>query len=211
MIGRRWTCAALLLAGVAVVPTATPAAASGGCPVTGAVVQQGELVKQTDSGLHDTSVKIQRLQPLRRLRTYRADQPSTIRWLKNTMTVTTGTYVTMSCFGLAAGDPVNNPAFFVMRGFAETHDRGSRPLGILTIQALIGANPENVGKNLDFTVKTMDGDTGPVYTKVNVLPGTSWVNITPYVGKDPGTCRQASSATLTGFPDSGTATYKPPK
>ena len=192
-----------------VLPSAGSASASV-CAVTGAKVVQGELVKQTGFPYHDSSVTVHRDQSLRRVTTYRADEPTTITWLANKIEVTGGTLVTMSCFGLAVGDKPNNPAFGIMRGTAIVHDRGNRPLGIITIQALIGANPENVGKALDFTVDTVDGDTGPVYTKVQVLKGTSWINITPYVGKEPGSCRQASSATLNGFPGGGSATYKPP-
>lgn len=205
MVGRRWMCVvAVVAAGLVVGPGVGPAGAAS-CKVLGAKVVRGELNAQKNE--HDSSVVVDRGGKLNPRTEYRATEPTVIKWLRSRAHVTAGTFVSMSCFGFAAGDPVNNPALYVLQGTATVHDRGSRPLGIVTIEALVGPAPQQQGQRLNFTAGEHYGKHMPSTTHVTTLRHTPYINITPYVGPEPGTCRHAISATLVSSGAAGKAKY----
>lgn len=205
MTGRRWMCVvAVVTAGLVVGPGVGPAGAAR-CQVGGAKVAKGELNAQKNE--HDSSVVVDPGSKLRPSAEYRATEPTVITWLRSRAQVTAGTFVSMSCFGFAVGDPANNPALYVLQGTATVHDRGTRPLGILTIEALVGPAPQQQGQRLNFTTGEHYGKHTPSTTRVHTLRHTPYVNITPYVGPEPGTCRHAISATLISSGATGKAIY----
>jgi hypothetical protein len=206
MAARRWFCVVVMVAAGLAAGPAVGSAGAATCKVGRPTVVQGEFNAQKNE--HDSTVMVDRGGRLRSAVEYRATEPSVVKWLRSRAHVTAGTFVSMSCFGFAVGDPANNPALYVLQGTATVHDRGSRPLGVLTIEALVGPAPQQQGQRLNFTTGEHYGKHTPSTTRVGTLRHTPYINVTPYVGPEPGTCRHAISATLISSRGEGKAIYK---
>src|SRR5436190_2204179 len=78
------------------------------CKVGRPHVVRGALNVQKNE--HDSSVVVKPGGKLNPSAEYRATKPTVIKWLRSRAKVTAGTFVDMTCFGFAVGDPANNPA-----------------------------------------------------------------------------------------------------
>lgn len=135
----------------------------------------------------------------------------------------------LGCSGKAVGDPAKYPNLLLMQGHAIVSDpAGGYSGSVGTFEALVG--PVNGdSRYIKFsTTRTLTQKTAPSLidmmkwwhdfidqpkgTTVGKTMSTPEVNITPYVGADPGRCRHCHSSTLTStgtrdLKPTGTATY----
>jgi hypothetical protein len=184
-----------------IVVGASPASAHG-CTVGGATLTHGSL------RVAGTTKSLAVGQSLRHLTKYRATTDSVVvQWFDNTATFTRGSQIEESCYGLAAGDPADLPALSVMHGQGTVDDSGNHPLALITIPAMVGPAPGQLGDHLHFVATEHHSATKPPTTRVWVLPGTSWINVTPYAGPQPGVCRHVISAKLVDGDNGGSLTY----
>jgi len=118
--------------------------------------------------------------------------------------------VYLSCAGIAAGDPLDVPNIVLLRGSDVVHATKETPATVSTEEGLFGPVPGSaamvyrVHRSLTDDKLTLEGalawfddyqfqPTGTTTTKT--MSGLK-VNVTPYVGKDPGTCRHVDHAVL---------------
>jgi hypothetical protein len=131
--------------------------------------------------------------------------------------------VHLSCAGIAAGDPLDVPNVVMLRGTDVVHATRGTPATVSTEEGLFGPVPGSqamvyrVHRSLTDDNLTLEGALAWFDDYQNQPTGTSTtkskvdltVNVTPYVGKDPGTCRQVDHAVLVtkGTYGRGTAVY----
>lgn len=139
---------------------------------------------------------------------YRALTKVTLSWLGNTAVARTGTFINLACYGLSVKQRAVNPSFYIRSGALTVTAAGRTPLGVTTIAALLGPVPEDVGKNLTYWAGEASSATAWPTTSVKVTGKTRRVNVTPYAGPRPGSCRVVTSARLVYNPNTGgTASY----
>ena len=119
--------------------------------------------------------------------------------------------VALTCAGVAAGDPLDVPNLKMLRGTLVVHATHKVPATVLTEEGLFGPVPGSaamvfrVHRSLADSHLTLEGalawygdynnqPTGTTATKTESDPK---VNVTPYVGPSPGSCRHVDHATLT--------------
>lgn len=131
--------------------------------------------------------------------------------------------VMLTCSGKAAGDPLDVPNLVMLRGTAVVHATKGSPDTVSTEEGLFGPVPGSaamvykVHRSLADSDLTLEGALAWYDNYENQPTGRSTtktvsglkVNVTPYVGKDPGTCRQVDHAALTTTKSygQGTAVY----
>lgn len=199
---------ASLAAGAVSAPAAaTPRSST--CRVSGVKVVHGKLAKL--SGPRPTSTTVGAGGAVRRLVAYRAMESTEVKSLSSTATIARGTNVLLACYGTAVGQPAINPDLSIMHGTVTVHDAGKRPLGVLTLAALVTPYEGELAAHpkLGYVVKDHESNTQFPTTVLHTLRGTPSINVTPYAGPRPGSCRHAIWAKLVYNPNNGgTATYK---
>lgn len=128
--------------------------------------------------------------------------------------------VALACSGVAAGHPLNVPSLEMLRGSVDVHTTKSVPASVSTEEGLFAPVPgsaatafrvQRVLANSKVTVYQelmwLGGyDNQPSgTTRTNTLTALK-LNVTPYVGADPGTCRHVDSAVLTTTTSGGHGT-----
>lgn len=200
----------LSLTGGALSAPASAAPASSSCHMRGVKVAHGELAKLDQNGKpSDTTVTAGG--PVKAVVAYRAMKPTRLQAFDSTGELTKGTNVMVTCYGMAVGDPADNPALSIIGGTATVHDSGKRPLGVLTLAALVSPYDGELAAHpsLGYVVREHEGSKQFPTTVLHVLKGTPSINVTPYAGPHPGSCRHAIWAKLVYNPNNGgTAKYK---
>jgi hypothetical protein len=131
--------------------------------------------------------------------------------------------VLLGCSGVSAGSPEDIPNLVVLTGTIVVHATHATPATVSTEEGLFGPVPGSaamvykVHRSLTDSALTLEEalawysnnqfqPTGT--TKTRTKSGLK-VNVTPYVGTDPGTCRQVDHAVLTTKKSygNGTAVY----
>jgi hypothetical protein len=145
-----------------------------------------------------------------------------IRFAGNTFKARPGTIVLLTTYAAAKGEP-QRAALGLMTGRLDVTTRRSAPGGVTNEEGLFNppvkiAMRYRVERKLSSTDPVGPGDIGAFYanvasqrtgtTTITTLDGKP-VNVTPYVGASPGTCRHADKAVLrtTSTYGHGTAKY----
>lgn len=141
-----------------------------------------------------------------------------------TYTISRNAIFRIGCSGVSAGSPLEVPDVSLMRGKAVVHTTRRVPGSVSTEEGLFGPVPGGgamaylVSRALtqsappsmnDKIYWYADYSNQPVGTTDTQAKSADKVNVTPYVGPDPGTCRHVDSAELTTKSSfgHGTATY----
>jgi hypothetical protein len=160
---------------------------------------------------------------LKRHQVYELDGVSaTIRMGRTTYKATPGTIVSLNSYAASKGAP-QQPALALMVGRLDVSTTRKSPGGVMNEEGLF--NPISplkmryrVSRTLNDPAEIGPGDVLAFFanlagqragtTTVSSLDGST-VNVTPYVGSKPGTCRHADKATLksTSRYGKGTADY----
>jgi len=204
----------LVVAGAATVVAALAggvASASGGvvdagrCHVSGAKVRHGALQPFTGAKAHPYGKALHAGQRLRSSALYRAAHKTEISWFQSTVSVSKGTQVTTGCYGYAVGQPANKPDLSIMMGTATVHDQGQRPLGIVTPAALVTPYEGEMSAHpkVGYVVREHHSARQFPTVTLHTLKGTPSINVTPYAGPQPGSCRHAKWAKLVYNPNTG--------
>jgi hypothetical protein len=131
--------------------------------------------------------------------------------------------VKLTCAGVAAGDPLDVPNLDMLRGTDVVHATHATPATVSTEEGLFGPVPGSAAMvfrvqrtladdNLTLEAALAwygDYENQPTGTTTTKTKSELQVNVTPYVGKDPGTCRHVDHAKLTTTTSygHGTAVY----
>ena len=119
--------------------------------------------------------------------------------------------VLLSCAGIAAGDPLDVPNIVMLRGTDVVHATHAVPATVSTEEGLFGPVPGSaamvfqVHRSLTDSQLTLEEaiawyqgyNNQPTGTSATKTESGLKVNVTPYVGPDPGSCRHVDHATLT--------------
>ena len=121
---------------------------------------------------------------------------ATILFQHVTYRVTKGSMIVRTCFGESVGSTVLFPSLRMFNGSAVVHAPAGHPGAVDTSEALI--NPyQRAGQT--FSVKlthTSPDNVEQGTVTVRRTAGNGLVNVTPYVGPQPGTCRDVLKARL---------------
>ena len=139
---------------------------------------------------------------------YTATSAVLVSWDRDAARLTAGTRFLLSCWGPSRAFGAVLPLLQVHNGTIRVTDSGKQPMALVTNAALVGPTPGDIGKALSFVVTEHSSPTMWPTTTAGVTGVTRRINITPYVGPRPGTCRVVTSARLVYNPNTnGSATY----
>ena len=107
-----------------------------------------------------------------------------------------GTSVRLTCFGETKSEGAIFPNLAILQGWVKVKAPAGHPGGVSTSGALV--NPfQRAGQTFKVQLTgEHQADYEPPITKVTKLAGSGLVNVTPYVGPQPGTCRDVKTAKL---------------
>lgn len=149
----------------------------------------------------------------------------TLRWGSNAYELSHGATFALGCYGQAKGSNVFYPALSMLSGSATLHAAASDPGGVLTNEGLYGPIPgQQIHHGYTFHVIRVlrtpadhehlllwfaNYANQPTGTSTIVTRDASLVNVTPYVGPRPGSCRHVRKAILhsTGMQSVGGGQY----
>lgn len=184
---RAWLIAPLA-AGALLVP-AGAASAARSCDSKAKLVS-GKL-HRLDNGNHaEKGATIRRGPP------FRAERKAKIRFQDATFKAARGAEFTLSCFGESAAEGAIYPSLWLWRKQAKVIAPAGRPGAIITNEAMAGP----VGKAaMQIVVKRRRKSPTSSFgrTWVDRVKGRGYVNLTPYVGPRPGTCRYVDGGVFT--------------
>jgi hypothetical protein len=177
-----------------------------------AVVKSGKIAKiqqiTRDEQGKPLVDKAPTVKTLRRSTYFVAVDPSTIMMQGSRFTVGDGAVFSLSCWGHSAKEGAKYPMLDIGAGTATVTARDGRSVGLTSDESLLDNFAD---KNMTFSLtRTPEGDPslediitgGPGLlafgtTVAKKTAGDGFINLTPYVGTKPGTCRQAKGGKLT--------------
>ena len=138
----------------------------------------------------------------------------------NTYRIAKGSTFKFSCYGASIKDPYRGPALMLLTGAVKVTTGQKTPGGVITEEGLFDPRTD---PTMVFTVsrklarKHLDIEGKMAWfanyrsqphgtTKVKAAKSGPIVGVTPYVGKNPGSCRYVHGARLTTKNDSGKGT-----
>jgi hypothetical protein len=164
------------------------AASAGDCHNT-AKLASGEL-SRLDDGRH-----LEKGATIRRGPPYKAERKSKIRFQGATFKVADGSEMTLSCFGESAAEGAIHPSVWLWKGQVKVIAAAGRPGAIITNEAMAGPIAHGA---IRIVVKRRRKSPTSNFgrTWVDRVKGGE-VNLTPYVGPRPGTCRYVDGGVFT--------------
>ena len=172
--------------------------------VTTGVVQDMTGAEMGDDGHHH--IDETRVGTLDGKRYYYVAKASKLSYQKATYSLTKGSVFTLTCFGSGSG-VAKYPSLALKMGKVTMASKSGKPGGVMTNEGLY--DPYGY-RDITFTVsRTVKGgnptlqevlDGSPYLfnlgtSKVRKTKGSAFINVTPYVGKRIGTCRQSKGYT----------------
>ena len=182
--------AAVAAASVLVAPATAAAAAAAAkeCDKT-AKLASGKLERQTD-GKH-----VQAGATLRRPDPFHAESAAKIRFDGVVYKVRRGSEFLLACFGHTVQQGAIYPRLSLHKGHAKLFARSGAPGAISTIEAMSDPFADRAMR-IVVTRRLTKPNRPFGRTVVDKVHGRGSVNITPYVGPKPGTCRQGDGGTF---------------
>ena len=205
---------AVVLAAALLAPSAA-AAKTAPTPVKGqectraADVQEGAVARLTTGTVGDDGKLVfdDRVAHLKGGKVYIVVKDATIAYHGVTYTAQADTIFLLTCFGESARAGAIFPSIDLLTGVLSAHAREGKPGAIVANEAMWGpAGRQDISFRVSRTAK---GDPSPVEifsggpetlsfgtSKVAKTAGDGYLNVTPYVGPRPGSCRHAKGGTF---------------
>ena len=180
-MARLWPLSLLVLLALLV-----PAASAGAktCKKT-AELRSGELHRL------GAGTQFEKGDTLRRPQAYEAERKSKVRFQGVTFVVADGSWFALGCFGHTVAQGAIYPSMTLHKGQVKMISSAGKPGSVVTNEAM--ADPF-ADRGMRIVVKRRPkNDDSPLAvgkTWVDKVKGSGYVNLTPYVGPRPGTCRQ---------------------
>ena len=113
----------------------------------------------------------------------------------------------LGCFGHSVQQGAIYPRVVLRKGWVKLIARAGKPGAVSTMEAM--ADPF-ADRAMRIIVKRRVKKPALPYgkTRVNRVAGAGYVNLTPYVGPSPGTCRQVDGGTFNSSARGGSARYR---
>ncbi len=183
---RIWATASLAIA--ALLLPATAASAAKECNQRAKLVS-GKLSRLTDDEHFEARAEILRGRP------FHADTDAEIRFQEVVYELRKGSEFILGCFGHTPQQGAIYPRIDLHKGHAKLTAKDGHPGAISTNEAM--ADPF-ADKGMRIVVTRDPRNSNPLFgvTKVDQAKGGGYVNVTPYVGPKPGTCRQVEGGTF---------------
>ena len=154
-----------------------------------AKLERGALSRLTDDKHVESGATIDRGDP------FHADSAAKIRFQDVVYKLRRGSEFMLACFGHTVKQGAIYPRLSLHTGHARLIARAGAPGAISTNEAM--ADPF-ADRAMRITVRRAPRPSNPLFGKTTVdrLTGDGYVNLTPYVGERPGTCRQVDGGKL---------------
>ncbi len=183
---RIWAVASFAIAALLV--PATGASAAKDCNNRAKLVS-GKLSRLTDDRHFQQGAEIGRNVP------FHADTDAEIRFQEVVYELRKGSEFILACFGHTVQQGAIYPRVELFKGHAKLIAKDGHPGAISTNEAM--ADPF-ADRGMRIVVSRDPRNSNPLFgvTKVDQAKGGGYVNVTPYVGPKPGTCRQVEGGTF---------------
>lgn len=207
-IMRKLTAAALAVAACAL--TAAPAQAAGKQCSRKATVTSGTVLSMSTATVAEDGT--QQLDPtpqkkLNGIMVYTSSTAAKVKYQKVVYTLEAGAVFGLSCFGHSVAEGAKFPLITLYMGKATVKFRNGRPGAVSAGEGLWDPYQEKAmtmtvtrtpkGKpTVDEVLQKGQGALMLGTVKVRKMAGKGYLNVTPYVGRKPGVCRQAKGGTF---------------
>ena len=138
---------------------------------------------------------------------FRAKTKAKVRYQGVVYSLRRGSDFGLGCFGRSVQQGGIHPRLILRKGWVKLIAHAGKPGAVSTYEAM--ADPF-ADRAMRIVVKRRIKSPSVPYgtTRVNRVKGAGYVNLTPYVGPSPGTCRQVDGGTFRSHSRGGSARYR---